>query len=772
MGRIFISKISSTNHPEQFEQNFYAGGKPESTWYGGIKVGDFVFPIFQQKISKLWRVTSFDNTPNSINPNGSARFEIIKTFQNPLGLASTFTRYKNFEMDLILLNKCVKSTGSAKIGFYEILCNSKCPNADQIDFSEKRSFYLANNQPNKKIDFNEGDIRILISNIDELQIEDIQIYANGNFTEYRILKDLYFKKNKVGERYSISELYNYAKVDNANNKEKFLSAAIDELKSNGIFSVTNPISLYDNLIVGRRRSYSKKKEITEDVPQDPTSDEIELTDEQIGKYKEYVDILKFSPNLILYGPPGTGKTYATERIIETFENYRTGEEKTFREIQEEGRVDFVTFHQSFSYEEFVEGLRPVVKSDIESEEQSDFDDLKYKVQDGLLKQIADKASLGQISKEFDGIDLKKVGQGNKIWKISLGAKNFEEEIYSDCIKSNTIAIGWLKNKKLHDLDYENIYNELMKNSQDSSKKRTNDASSIHNFVNKMQIGDFVLVFGSVTSIRAVGIIESEYYWDKDSLEKYPHRRKVQWIRIFDQPIDILRYNGNTRLTLKTVYELSRIKFSDIKEILMIGQPEPKTDTDKEIPFYLVIDEINRGNISKIFGELITLIEKDKRNKIKVKLPYSQSEFSLPSNLYIIGTMNSADRSIAILDTALRRRFIFKEIEPDAEIIKENYQYIDEDIDLAELLNKLNSKVTEKLDRDHRIGHSYFLDVYHLNQFKIIWYHQIIPLLMEYFYNDAEVLKYIIGESFIDKKTSQIKMIPSDEEFKKAILSIK
>jgi 5-methylcytosine-specific restriction enzyme B len=220
-----------------------------------------------------------------------------------------------------------------------------------------------------------------------------------------------------------------------------------------------------------------------------------------------------------------------------------------------------------------------------------------------------------------------------------------------------------------------------------------------------------------------------------------------------------------------LYELSNVRFLDIKELLEEGKVEKKIEQNTAVPYFLIIDEINRGNISKIFGELITLIEKDKRDKIKVRLPYSQKEFSLPSNLYIVGTMNTADRSIAVLDTALRRRFYFKEVEPSVEVIKSEYSQI-EDLDLAILFETLNSKITNKLDRDHRLGHSYFLEVFSMAEFRIKWYYQIIPLLMEYFYNDPESIAAIITDAFIDKKTGQVKWISSDIEFKDALLNIK
>ena len=176
----------------------------------------------------------------------------------------------------------------------------------------------------------------------------------------------------------------------------------------------------------------------------------------------------------------------------------------------------------------------------------------------------------------------------------------------------------------------------------------------------------------------------------------------------------------------------------------------KNESDKS--YILIIDEINRGNISKIFGELITLIEDDKRlgasNELKVTLPYSQKPFGVPKNLYIIGTMNTADRSIALLDTALRRRFFFEEMLPRAEILK-NRIITDTTINLTTLLTKINCRISEKFDKDHQIGHSYFINVNNKLDLERIFINKIYPLLNEYFYNETETVAYILNCSETD-----------------------
>jgi hypothetical protein len=184
----------------------------------------------------------------------------------------------------------------------------------------------------------------------------------------------------------------------------------------------------------------------------------------------------------------------------------------------------------------------------------------------------------------------------------------------------------------------------------------------------------------------------------------------------------------------------------------------KARKDSENNYAIFIDEINRGNISKIFGELITLIESDKRqggeNELEVILPYSKSKFSVPSNLYIIGTMNTADRSIALIDTALRRRFCFKEMMPKSTHLKDDV----EGINLQLLLDKINERIEFLLDRDHTIGHSFFMKTHSKNEICAIFKNKIIPLLQEYFYNDWEKVQLILGDNKGWGKTEEQKLV--------------
>ncbi|MCL5110976.1 MAG: EVE domain-containing protein [Chloroflexi bacterium] len=173
----------------------------------------------------------------------------------------------------------------------------------------------------------------------------------------------------------------------------------------------------------------------------------------------------------------------------------------------------------------------------------------------------------------------------------------------------------------------------------------------------------------------------------------------------------------------------------------------RAERDREHTYLLVVDEINRANIAKVLGELITLIEDDKRlgqmNEVTVTLPYSQERFGVPPNLYIIGTLNTADRSIALLNLALRRRLTFVELMPDPTLLGKVAE-----VDVRALLERLNERIAVLLDKDHQLGHSYFLDDGDTQRLRFVWYHRVLPLLQEYFYNDGARLRAVLGDKFV------------------------
>ena len=393
---------------------------------------------------------------------------------------------------------------------------------------------------------------------------------------------------------------------------------------------------------------------------------------QIDKYL-LPTMEKQSLNTILFGPPGTGKTYHTIDLavkIAAPDQYAENDHETNKGIYdtllEQGQIAFITFHQNMSYEDFIEGIKPL------SPEPGDTY-LKYAVEDGIFKKICADASTPNQS-DFNEAFQKLQDELKQKGKVDLKTPNGSE--FSISLNRNgNLNLHTGKEKKVQgSLTKENIQKQLFGN---------------------------VNVFDSWEGYfyGVIDHLKEEYGYDPEAINK------------------------------------------------------PKN-------FVLIIDEINRGNISQIFGELITLIEEDKRQgrkeELQVILPYSREPFMVPSNLYIIGTMNTADRSIEALDTALRRRFSFKEMPPNSSLIDTEgkasaTQGVVDEINLVKLLDAINDRIEKLLDKDHRIGHSYFLNVDSLASLIEAFKNKVIPLLEEYFYGDYGKIGLVLGESFVKVK---------------------
>ena len=462
------------------------------------------------------------------------------------------------------------------------------------------------------------------------------------------------------------------------------------------------------------------------------SDEIKISNDKQSKGEKMQSNIPL--NQILYGPPGTGKTYNTiieamkiidENLIE-FDvdknciNYSVVKNE-FDKYKDEGRIQFVTFHQSYSYEEFIEGIKPKTENG----------QIVYDVQDGIFKKLCDKAKMPIVETLNNDFLLNK---NPKIWKISL-MKTGDNPIRKDCMENNYIRIGFDK------------YGEVI---NDETVFDDGGSRVLPAFIEKMEIGDIVLSCYTEKTIDAIGVITSDYKWN-NNFNTHKRYRDVKWLAKGINE-DILELNNGSKFTLGTVYQLN-IGLERILEIVNKNQEVASVKTNQK-PYVLIIDEINRGNISKIFGELITLIEDDKRlgadNELTVQLPYSQKPFGVPKNLYIIGTMNTSDRSIALLDTALRRRFDFIEMPPKSELLKGIGDKFG--IDFEKLLNEINSKIE---DKDRHIGHSYLINIENENDLKRAFKNKIIPLLNEYYYNDQDEVKNILNCCDEAKKVMEI-----------------
>ncbi|MNO37186.1 5-methylcytosine-specific restriction enzyme B [compost metagenome] len=449
-------------------------------------------------------------------------------------------------------------------------------------------------------------------------------------------------------------------------------------------------------------------------------------------------------NIILYGPPGTGKTYTTiayaVAIIENkpvhtvLQEVRTSGYDSvltrYRDYKENGQIEFTTFHQSYGYEEFIEGIKPKMLSDSDTEQSNE--QIAYEIKAGVFKQFCERAQTPVIQDS----NTYGIRQDPTIWKVSLGGSG-NNPVKRDCFHHNRIRIGW------------DSYGERI--TEETDFKDHGGKTILSRFINEMVIGDIVLALHNEKTIDAIGVVTGEYEW-LEEMDDYKRSRKVKWL-VKDIRENIYHLNGNKVMTLGSVYRLNRITLADI--LLIMNKLNTSLSTaiqENGNNYVFIIDEINRGNISKIFGELITLIEPTKRmgqkEEIRLRLPYSQDEFGVPGNVYILATMNTADRSIARLDTALRRRFYFAEMMPRPEILQELVTDAGI-IELSEMLNMINRRIEVLYDREHMIGHAYFMSLSEqssLDKLGYIFRNTIIPLLQEYFYEDYDKIRLVLGDN--------------------------
>ena len=430
-------------------------------------------------------------------------------------------------------------------------------------------------------------------------------------------------------------------------------------------------------------------------------------------------------NTILYGPPGTGKTYATfERCVEICD--QAGDELTrerirsrYSELVGAGRVEFITFHQSYGYEEFVEGLRP--------ETEGAGGGFRLAVHDGVIKRIAKKARSAPAPDTGAG--------KRRFFKVSLD----DREVFKECMGDGCVRFKGHSGKDFSDPrcnTNDAVINRIKElyPEQPGSPRWWSSIGAGH-FRGGMKRGDIVVVPEGISKFGAVGEVVGDYGYDPRST--WPHRRLVDWH---------WQAEGNP----KPVKDFQNCNFANLP-VHRISPDRPEAllkHLGKEtnpLPYVLVIDEINRANIAKVMGELITLLEEDKRegaeNEIAVTLPHSEECFTLPGNLYLLGTMNTADRSIALLDTALRRRFTFEEITARPELLPGAESA---GVDLPKVLQAMNDRLEWLVGRDHLIGHAWFLKAKSKADVDEVMRRKVIPLIAEYFYDDWEKVRAVLG----------------------------
>ena len=448
-------------------------------------------------------------------------------------------------------------------------------------------------------------------------------------------------------------------------------------------------------------------------------------------YDDVVRTWERRKNIVLYGAPGTGKTYDVPELAVRLcdpafmaaEPSREEIVSRYNQLKTEKRIAFTTFHQSLDYEDWIEGLRPVVNENSQ---------VTYEIESGIFKKLCEEAERPVVKDKQVGISDNAV-----VWKVSLAGTG-DNNVRRECMENNHIRIGW------------DGYGPVISDETDWSVYNGEGKQILDAYINKMKIGDIVMSCYSSQTIDAIGVVVGDYEFE-DKFPNYKRVRRVNWL-VKNINENIVEMNDGKTMTLGTVYRLNSITLDNVKSILEKYDTSSKME-ENDKAYVMVIDELNRGNVSKVFGELITLLEADKRkgriNAESVVLPYSKKGFHIPNNVYLIATMNTADRSLGSLDYAIRRRFAFIAEKPfgldvdgfDEDLfekvsslfVKNFDDYKESGWDQTLKLESADTLSEEYKPEDVWIGHSYFLmqDEEGEDNTSNRLLYEIIPLLEEY-----------------------------------------
>ena len=448
-------------------------------------------------------------------------------------------------------------------------------------------------------------------------------------------------------------------------------------------------------------------------------------------YDDVVRTWERRKNVVLYGAPGTGKTYDVPELAVRLcdpsfmaaEPSREEIVSRYNQLKTEKRIDFTTFHQSLDYEDWIEGLRPVVNENSQ---------VTYEIESGIFKKLCEEAERPVVKDKQVGI-----ADNAVVWKVSLAGTG-DNNVRRECMENNHIRIGW------------DGYGPVISDETDWSVYNGEGKQILDAYINKMKIGDIVMSCYSSQTIDAIGVVVGDYEFE-DKFPNYKRVRRVNWL-VKNINENIVEMNDGKTMTLGTVYRLNSITLDNVKSILEKYNTSSKMEENDKV-YVMVIDELNRGNVSKVFGELITLLEADKRkgriNAESVVLPYSKKTFHIPNNVYLIATMNTADRSLGSLDYAIRRRFAFIAEKPfglevegfnedlfekvSSLFVKNFDEYKESGWDQTMKLEPADTLSEEYKPEDVWIGHSYFLmqDEEGEDNTSNRLLYEIIPLLEEY-----------------------------------------
>lgn len=622
-----------------------------------------------------------------------------------------------------------------------------------------------------------------VPDYDKLVIEAVHL---SNMLINYLLNDSNYKI--VAGKIQLLENYKMTVVHGRSFDEVKRAMIASGMHDNKIFELDST-NINIGLFVDSVLTWAEFREKAKEIIRNTNSAEVKMQPKK--EVTQNTRILTNPLNQILYGPPGTGKTYNTINralavIGEHLQDKSRQEIKELYEVKKkEGQIVFTTFHQSMCYEDFIEGIKPI-------EPKQEGQPVVYKIIDGIFKQACAIAAY-KCYRLFDNSKSQKTK-----YSFDVLYNGFIDSI-RELIKADKAPI--YKSLMGRDVEVKEI------NSNDSIIARAKNSiarkSAPLTKENLQKLYDKYKTIDEIEDLKQV----------KDTVQVTP--RITEFYAVFSGLKEFEKnYKPDEQLMIEAD-QAESVDFDEIQKKFNAGvyNEAIKYFGEKAEPVVIIIDEINRGNISQIFGELITLIEDDKRlgkeEALEVILPYSKETFGVPPNLFIIGTMNTADRSVEALDAALRRRFSFEEILPQPELIspkmllqnlwikysdldwsssqwaiiekdffelfngnlisREMYEEFEESViipsqdlmldsaiifnglNLEKLLIIINARIEKLLDKDHQIGHSYFMTVFNIEKLKWVFANKIIPLLQEYFFGDYGKIGLVLGKGFVRKK---------------------
>lgn len=551
-----------------------------------------------------------------------------------------------------------------------------------------------------------GDKKQFIRSFDSLQ-QTKGIKWNITIGAYWVKPLDYMPLDQYSRNYLINNDYDVFDENNLNG-EKYLNL-IDEIKKDI-----------------KKKRFESIPAISDIANEGDVEDEEYIENNIVNEdIQQYTDILRQKKNIILQGAPGTGKTYNTAALAlsicgESIPESHDEIMQRYDDLQKEGRIGFCTFHQSMDYEDFVEGIKAKTVNET----------VTYDVEDGIFKIMCANANKITTENKSEKIDFTKT----RVFKMSLGEKGKDgDDVFDYCISNNVVALGWGGDKDFSKCERLEDFKAL---------DETWGATAMTIFKQWMRKGDIILVSNGTKEVKAIAKIVGEYEFRDDAPIDMYQFRKVEWLYIGEMiPISKLYHKNLSQQSIYAFYDSKKEGKSDynsIKTDVLNNIITGAINDEKPQNYVLIIDEINRGNVSRIFGELITLLEKDKRlggeHPIKVTLPYSKESFGVPENLYIIGTMNTTDRSVGNIDYAVRRRFAFATLQSKRDLV-EQYSKAINAVNLFDAVKSFIEKNKTEMDfEDLMVGHSYFF-AKDDDELALRWQYEILPLLNEYVKDD-------------------------------------